>query len=79
VSVICKFLQILTQGPMAKARKTKRDNRIVTYVRVQPEEHARITQIAEERGLPHTIASVAAEMITRGLKTEATAVPEGRS
>jgi hypothetical protein len=64
---------------MSKARKAKRgDNRVVTYVRVKPEEHALITQIAEKRGYPHTIASVAAEMISRGLKEEATPPDEVR-
>lgn len=37
------------------------------YVRVQESEHRDIAEIAEARGYPHTIASVAAEMITRGL------------
>ena len=54
----------------SKAKKTKRDNRIVAYIRLKPEEHARITKIAEKRGYPHTFASVAGEMITRGLATE---------
>ncbi len=59
---------------MPKARKVKhRAPDVVTYVRVKPEEHALIAQIAEKRGYPHTIASVAAEMISRGLKTEAMA------
>lgn len=61
---------------MPKARKVKhRAPHVVTYVRVKPEEHARITEIAEKRGYPHTIASVAAEMISRGLKDEASAPP----
>jgi hypothetical protein len=52
-------------------KKTKRgDERVTTYVRVKSEEHALIVQIAEKRGWPHTIASVAAEMISRGLKAE---------
>jgi len=56
---------------MQKARKAKqRVPHVVTYVRVTPEEHALIAQIAEKRGYPHTIASVAAEMISRGLKAE---------
>lgn len=64
---------------MSKARRAKRgDNRVVTYVRVKPEEHALITQIAEKRGYPHTIASVAAEMISRGLKGEASPLDEVR-
>jgi hypothetical protein len=40
---------------------------VVMYVRVLPKEHARITKIVRKRGYPHTIASVAAEMISRGL------------
>jgi len=43
------------------------------YVRVRPEDRALITKIAEERGYPHTAASVAGEVIARGLKTEAPA------
>lgn len=50
-----------------KRVKVKRDNRVVTYVRVKPEEHAQIVKIVAKRGLPHTIASVSAEMISRGL------------
>lgn len=61
---------------MSRAKKTKRgDDRVVTYVRVKPEEHERIVQIVEKRGYPHTIASVAAEMITRGLKEEVAGPP----
>jgi hypothetical protein len=56
-------------------RKAKRDARVVTYVRVKPEEHALIAEIAGKRGWPHTIASVTAEMITRGLKAEADTSP----
>jgi len=56
---------------MAKAKKRKRDPRIVMYMRVRPEEHARVVKIARRRGLPHTIASVAAEMFARGLASEA--------
>jgi hypothetical protein len=60
--------------PKTSQRKAKHgDTRIVTYVRVKPEEHALIVQIAEKRGYPHTFASVAGEMITRGLKAEAEA------
>ena len=52
-----------------RTRRPKRANRVVTYVRVAPEEHAQIAQIAKAWGYPHTIASVASEMISRGLKT----------
>jgi hypothetical protein len=55
---------------MASAQKAKR---CVMYVRVKPEEHALITQIAKKRGYPHTIASVAAKIIARGLSAEARA------
>lgn len=54
-----------------KAKKAKHDARIVIYLRVRPTERARIAKIAEKRGHPHTIASVAAEMISRGLEAEA--------
>jgi hypothetical protein len=58
---------------MPKGKKAKRnDQRVVTYVRVTPEEHALIAEIAQKRGYPHTIASVAAEMIARGLASEGT-------
>jgi len=61
---------------MPKAQKVKRrSSHVVTYVRVKPEEHAQIAQIAEKRGYPHTIASVAAEMISRGLKDETVLAP----
>lgn len=45
---------------------------VVTYVRLPPEAHAQIVDIASQRGWPHTIASVAAEMISRGLAVEKT-------
>lgn len=64
---------------MAKPKKTKHNSWIVMYVRVKPEEHTLIKEIAGKRGYPHTIASVSAEMISKGLKTEAeTAQTEGR-
>ena len=56
---------------MTKAKKAKNDNRVVMYIRVKPEAYAEITKIAKDRGLPHTIASVAAEMVLRGLKGDA--------
>ena len=52
---------------MARAKKAKRDSRVVMYVRVKAEEHEKITKIAEERGYPHTIASVLSEVISQGL------------
>lgn len=52
---------------MARTKK-KRDDRIVTYVRLHPEQHRQVVQIAQERGYPHTIASVTTEMVARGLK-----------
>jgi hypothetical protein len=61
---------------MPRAKKAKRgDNRVVTYVRVKPAEHALIVKIAEKRGYPHTIASVAGEMISRGLKGQNVVTP----
>lgn len=69
-------LRRLSHNPcMSKVRKAKR---VVTYVRVKLEDHARIKQIAAKRGHPHTIASVAAEMISRGLKEDAE-LPEVRA
>lgn len=54
--------------PMARTKK-KRDDRILTYVRLLPEVHQQVVQIAKERGYPHTIASVATEMVSLGLKS----------
>jgi len=56
---------------MAKVKKPKRDNRIVTYVPLTPEDHEMIAQIAKKRGYPYTIASIAAEMISKALASEA--------
>jgi len=50
------------------SKPKKRDNRIVAYVRMQPEDHAQITKIAQDRGYPHTFASVVAEVISSGCK-----------
>jgi hypothetical protein len=55
----------------SRAKKPKHDDRVVTYVRLPAREHAQITEIAEKRGYPHTIASVTAEMVSRGLAAEA--------
>ena len=60
---------------MAKAKKAKRDSRIVAYVRLQPEVHAWIAKLAAERGYPHTFTSVATELISKGI--EVTRTPEG--
>lgn len=51
-----------------KPKKLKRDNRIVAYVRMLPENHAQITKVAQERGYPHTFASVVSEVISSGCK-----------
>jgi chorismate mutase len=59
---------------MTRAKKAKRDDRVVAYVRIPSREHAQVVKIAEARGYPHTIASVLAEMISRSLKEE-TEVP----
>ena len=56
---------------MATPKKPKRDSRIVMYIRVKPEERAQAAKIAAQRGYPHTIASVSAEMFSRGLASEA--------
>lgn len=62
---------------MARTKK-KRDDRVVTYVRLSPEVHKQIEQIAEERGYPHSIASVATEMVLRGLEAVGSAPQEQR-
>lgn len=54
---------------MAKAKKSKRDNRIVAYVRILPTDHAQIAKIVQQRGYPHTFASVMSEVISDGVKT----------
>ncbi len=59
-------------------KKARRSQPIVTYVRMTPEMRARITEIVAQRGYPHTIASVAFEMIERGLKLEAPPQNENR-
>ena len=64
---------------MTKAKKkAKRDKRVVTYVRVKPEDYALIEEIAKKRGYPHTIASVATEMISRGLASETAPIEQAR-
>jgi hypothetical protein len=60
---------------MAKSKKSKRDDRVTIYVRVKPEVHARIAEIAEKRSHPHTIASVTAEIISKGLGIEPPVTP----
>jgi hypothetical protein len=53
---------------MPRAKK-KRDDRILTYVRLHPAQHRQVVQIVEERGYPHSIASVTTEMVALGLKS----------
>lgn len=55
---------------VARPKKSKSEKTIVTYVRVKPEEHARVIQIVSKRGYPHTIASVVSEMFSKGLAAE---------
>jgi hypothetical protein len=64
------LLQTVVQDLMVKAKKPKHRARVVMYVRVSPEERARVVKIARRRGWPHTIASVAAEMLSCGLASE---------
>lgn len=55
--------------PRAAARKKRTpDNMVVAYVRMKKDDHKDIAELAEARGYPHTLASVAAEMISRGLE-----------
>lgn len=67
----------MPKTPPKKAKKAKRGSSIVMYVRVRPEEHDRVVKLVEQRGYPHTIASVAAEMISRGLASEPTSPLKG--
>jgi hypothetical protein len=55
---------------MSKAKKAKRSDLITMYVRVKPAAHAQIVKIAEKRGYPHNMSSVASEMLSRGLASE---------
>lgn len=55
---------------MSKVKKASRRDRSVMYVRVTPEDREQIEQIVQKRGYPHTMASVAAEMLSRGLAAE---------
>jgi hypothetical protein len=55
---------------MSKAKKAKRSDLITMYVRVKPAAHAQIIKIAEKRGYPHNMSSVASEMLSRGLASE---------
>lgn len=67
----CVILQSLADSLSVIISKTsKHDNRIVTYIRINAKEHAKISKIARKRGRPHTISSVAAEMISKALKME---------
>lgn len=59
---------------MPKAKKAKRADLVTMYIRVKPAVHARIAKIAETRGYPHNLSSVASEMLSRGLTSES---PEG--
>lgn len=43
------------------------DRLVVTYVRLRVSVRRRIDKLAKKRGHPHTRASVAAELIVRGL------------
>jgi len=60
---------------MPKAKKSKRIELVTMYIRVKPEERALIAQIAEQRGYPHNKSSVASEMLSKGLATEASPAP----
>ena len=53
---------------VSSTKSTKRDDRVVAYIRMNAKEHAQISKIAQKRGYPHTFASVAAEMISKALK-----------
>lgn len=52
---------------MARAKKARRSNDVVTYFRMTSEMRARIAEIAAKRGWPHTIASVTAEALSHGV------------
>jgi hypothetical protein len=56
---------------MSKVKKAAKRDRSVMYVRVTPQDREQIEQIVQKRGYPHTMASVAAEMLSRGLASEA--------
>jgi len=56
---------------MPKAKKPKRDNRGVLYIRATQKVRASIEKIAAQRGYPHTVSSVAFDLIVKGLRVEA--------
>jgi len=58
---------------MVAKPKKRGESSVVVYMRVKPEEHARLMKIVKERGWPHTIASVTAEIFSRGLAAEPSA------
>ena len=66
----CGVLQSLADSHAVTTKKSRRDSRIVAYIRMNAKEHAQISKIAQKRGYPHTFASVAAEMISKALKLE---------
>lgn len=67
----CIRLQTLAESRTVRSpKRTKRDERVVAYIRMHAKEHAQISKIAAKRGYPHTFASVAAEMISKALKME---------
>jgi hypothetical protein len=58
-------------GPERRERgKRPKHDDFVIYIRIDSEIRARIVEIATERGYPHTIASVTAEMLSKGLASE---------
>lgn len=64
-----------TNNVMARAKKSKHGSREVMYIRVTPEVRESIEKIAAQRGYPHTVTSVAFDMITKGLRVEASQNP----
>lgn len=68
---------------MPAVKRANPSKRAVLYVRVPLAVHGKVKQIAQHRGYPHTMNSVAAELIELGIDTievgpgPRTAVDEG--
>jgi hypothetical protein len=61
----------MANNGMDRVKKGKRATRTVLYLRVTSAEHAKLSKKAAKRGYPHTIASIAAEIISQHLANEA--------
>lgn len=76
-------MQTMTAKKTTKPGKAKRADQTVIYMRLPIVVLDRVRKIADKRGWPHTIASVGAEALERGLDVETTKTdekkPDGRA